>query len=156
MRWVLPFLTTLMLAACSGLPFNTQPPRVAVASLDVRSFGIFEQKLDLGLRVANPNAFDIKVEALDFTLEVNGAPLATGLSRTSTLLPATSTTLMRVEAYVPSRAAVELIRRISPEQLRDGVPYRIHGRIKLEGLDWLPFEKHGRYGEAGKPAGLRI
>ncbi|MEW6119320.1 MAG: LEA type 2 family protein [Pseudomonadota bacterium] len=146
------------LVACTGLPMNAVPPRVSIADVEVKSLGLFEQKFDVGLRVANPNDFDLKIEGLDFDLEVNGRPFASGLSRVSTLVPAASSTVLRVEAIMQSKNLVRQIRTLPPETLKEGVPYRIKGRVRTDRTSaWLPFDHAGVYGgEAKKPGGKAI
>lgn len=142
-----------VLSACSGLPFNAQAPRVSVADVEIKSLGLLEQKLDLGLRVANPNDFDLRIEALDFELEVNGRPFATGLSRVSTLVPAASMSVLRVDAIMQSKNLIRQIRTLPGDVLKAGVPYRIKGRVKVDRVsDWLPFDHAGTYGGESKPA----
>ena len=42
--------------------------------------------------------------------------------------------------------------KILPEALRDGVPYPIRGRIKIDRMDdWLPFDRSGVYGRDKQP-----
>lgn len=143
----------LALAACGGLPTNAVPPRVSVAEVDLRSLGVLEQRFDLGLRVANPNDFDLVIEALDFELEVNGRPFARGLSRVSTLVEAASTTLLRIDASTQSKDLIRQFRTLSPDSLKTGLPYRIKGRIKIDrARAWLPFDHSGVYGGEPKPA----
>lgn len=141
-----------LLTACSSLPFNAKAPRVSVADVEVKSLGLLEQKLDLGLRVANPNDFDLKIEALDFELDVNGRSFATGLSRVSTLVPAASMSVLRVDAILQSKNLIRQIRTLPLDTLKAGVPYRIKGRVKIDRVsDWLPFEHAGIYGAEVKP-----
>ncbi|MCA9422181.1 MAG: LEA type 2 family protein, partial [Nitrospira sp.] len=41
---------------------------------------MFEQRLQVDLRVRNPNDFDLEVTGLDFTLHLNDQRLARGLT----------------------------------------------------------------------------
>jgi len=145
----------LGLAACSGLPFNAVAPKVSVADVAVKRLGFFEQRFDVGLRVSNPNDFDLTIEALDFELEVNGQPFASGLSQTSTRIAATSSTLLRIDATTQSKDLIRQIESLSPESLKAGVPYRIHGRLKTDrSPNWVPFDHAGVYGgDKEKPQG---
>lgn len=145
-NWLLS-LAVLTLSACASLYMNVIPPTVSVAEVDLKSLGLFEQKFDLGLRIANPNDFDFRIEAIDFELEVNGRPFARGLTRSTTLVAATSSSVVRVDALTQSKNVIEQIKTLSPEALRAGVPYRIVGRVKIDKTsDWLPFEYKGVYG----------
>ncbi|MFN3543302.1 MAG: LEA type 2 family protein [Thiobacillus sp.] len=150
--WTLLALA-LMLAGCAGLPPNALPPRVAVAGIDPRQVGVLEQRFDVGLRIANPNDFDLVVEALEFELEVNGRPFARGVSRTSTRIEAASTTLLNVDAATLSKDLLRQLKALSPETLKTGLPYRVKGRVKIERSPaWLPFDHSGVYGGKAKPA----
>ncbi|MDP1646178.1 MAG: LEA type 2 family protein [Thiobacillus sp.] len=144
---LLVLLIAFGLAACSGLPLNAVAPRVSVAEVGIKSLGLFEQRFNVGLRVSNPNDFDLTIEALDFELEVNGRPFAKGLLRATTLIPAISSMVLRVDAIMPSKNLIQQIKTLPPETLRDGVPYRIKGRIKTDkSSTWLPFDYAGVVG----------
>ncbi|MHB1143349.1 MAG: LEA/WHy family protein [Thiobacillus sp.] len=158
MRHLWLLLAVFNLVACSGLPLNAVAPRVSVAGVDIKHIGLFEQHFDVGLRVANPNDFDLTIEALEFDLEVNGQPFAKSLSRTGTLIPAASSTVLQIDAIMQSKNLIRQIKTLPPETLKDGVPYRIKGRIKTgRSSRWLPFDHSGIYGgDAQKPKGHAI
>lgn len=153
LRRMLVGLAALGIAACGTVPYDARPPKVSVAEVNFKSLGIFEQRFDVGLRVRNPNDFDLKIEAIEFDLEVNDRPFAHGLSRTSTLVTATSSTVVRVEAVTQSRDLVHQLRTLPGDMLRQGVPYRIKGRVKTDRASrWIPFEHAGVYGrDAPRP-----
>jgi LEA14-like dessication related protein len=155
---LLVFFALLVLAGCSALPINAVPPKVSVADIDIKSLGLFEQHFDVGLRLANPNEFDLGIEALDFELELNGQPFAKGMARSPTLIPAVSSVVLRVDAITQSENLIQQIKTLPPETLREGVPYRIKGRIKTDkSSGWLPFEQQGVYGGGEKkPEGIAI
>jgi LEA14-like dessication related protein len=131
---------------------------VSVADVAIKSLGLLEQRFDVGLRVNNPNDFDLTVEALEFELEVNGHPFATGFSRTSTRIAATSSTLLRIDAITQSKNLIQQIQALTPESLKEGVPYRIRGRLKTDRSSrWVPFDHAGVYGgEEKKPEGRAV
>lgn len=148
----------LLLAACSGLPHQALMPRFSVAEIDVKAVGLLEQHFEVGLRLANPNDFDLGIEALEFELEVNGQPFARGLTQASATIPATSSVVMRVDAITQSHNLVRQFIVLDPEKLKQGLPYLIKGRVKTDKwIGWLPFEQKGVYGgEAKKPQGRVI
>lgn len=148
----------LVLAGCAALPINAVPPKVSVAEIDIKSLGLFEQHFDVSLRLANPNNFDLGIEALDFELELNGRPFAKGLAHSATLIPAASSVVLRVDAVTQSENLIEQIRILPPKMLKEGVPYRIKGRIRTDkSSGWLPFEQQGVYGGGEKkPEGIAI
>lgn len=143
--WVLLF--SLGLAACSGLPWNAVAPKVSVADVAIKSLSLFEQQLDVGLRISNPNDFELTIEALEFELEVNGRPFASGLSSNVTRVPAMASALLRVDTFTQSKNLIQQFKRLSPDGLKDGVPYRVKGRIKTDQSSrWLPFDHTGVVG----------
>lgn len=155
-RWLVG-LIALCLTACSGLPLNAVAPKVSVAGVDTKSLGVFEQRVEVGLRVDNPNDFDLTIEALDFELELNGRPFAAGQTRATTLIPAASSALVRVDAATESTNLIQQI-KVLPDALKGGAPYRIKGRVKTDlSSRWLPFEQNGIVGgEKGKSKGKAI
>lgn len=151
-------LIALGLVACSGLPLNAIAPRVSVAGIEIKRLGVFEQHFDVALRVNNPNDFDLKIEALEFDLEVNGRPFASGLAPVATLIPAAASVELKVDAVMQSRNLLEQFRRVQPDVLKVGVPYRINGRIRTgQSSRWFPFDHTGVYGGfEKKPKGRAI
>lgn len=150
-RQIVIGLLALALAACTGLPFQAQAPKVRVADVDIKSLGLLEQRFDVSLKVDNPNDFDLKIEGLEFDLEVNGRPFAKGGSQDAALIPAASGAVLHVEAVTRSRDLVGQLKALPPQALEDGIPYRIEGRVKTDRTGWLPFRHEGRYGGNRKP-----
>lgn len=143
-------LVTALMTACTGIPFNAKAPKVSVAEVSVKRLGLFEQVFDVGLRVTNPNDFDIAIEGLEFKLEINGREFATGTAHTHTRLPAFSSAVVHVDTTTDSNKLLQQIKTL-PEILQDGAPYRIRGRIKIDRAnDWLPFDRSGVYGRDEK------
>jgi LEA14-like dessication related protein len=151
-------LFALGLTACSSLPFGALTPKMSVADVAIKRIGLLEQHFDVGVRLSNPNDFDLTIEALEFELEVNGQPFAKGEGHTTTLIPALSSTVLRVDAIMQSQNLIQQIKTLPPQTLKDGVPYRIKGRVKTDKLPgWLPFDHPGIYGgDEKKPAGQSV
>ena len=140
----------VLTAACTGIPFNAKAPKVSVAEVSVKRLGLFEQIFDVGLRVSNPNDFDLDIEGLEFKLEINGREFAEGMAHTHTRLPAFSSAVVHVDTTTDSNKLLQQMKTL-PEILQDGVPYRIRGRIKIDRAnDWLPFDRSGVYGQDRK------
>ncbi|HBP89051.1 MAG TPA: hypothetical protein DD706_15295, partial [Nitrospiraceae bacterium] len=68
----LPFVCgILFLIGCNSLPaLSVQPesPEVLLVNITPLDATMFEQRLQVDLRVRNPNDFDLEVTGLDFTL----------------------------------------------------------------------------------------
>jgi len=146
------------LVGCSGLPLGTQAPKVHVSDVEIKSIGLFEQHFDVGLRVNNPNDFDLSIVALEFELRLNDQPFAQGLTRVSARVPALSSSVIRVDAVTQSKNLIQQFKTLSAEALKSGLPYRITGRVKTDRSSrWLTFDHAGVMGEAEKiPKGRAI
>ena len=154
---LLTLLLVLGLAACSSLPPNVVAPKVSVAEVDVKRLGLLEQHFYVGLRVTNPNTFDLGIELLEFEFELNGRPFANGQSNVPTRIPAGSSAVMQVEAMTRSMNLLKQLEAL-PGILKQGADYRIKGRVRTDKLPgWLPFEHSGVVGgEAREPASRSI
>lgn len=156
MQRVLVSFLALVLAGCSALTPKPLPPQVRVAAVEVKSVGVFEQRFEVVLRVANPNAFELAVEALEFDLDVNGRPFASGRSPLPARFAANAETDLRVDAVTRSDDLLRQLRTLSSGLLKQGLPYRIRGRVKTDrSARWLPFEHAGVYGGERPPDGRR-
>ena len=157
MRFVWIVLACLGLAACSGLPWNAVAPKVSVADVGIKSLGLLEQHLDLGLRISNPNDFALTIEALELELEVNGRPFASGVSREATQVPAVTSAILRVDTFMQSKDLIQQLKTLSQGGLKAGVSYRLKGRIKTDHSSrWLPFDHTGVVGGETNAKGKAI
>ena len=57
-----------------------KPPKVSLEDVRPIELGLLQQRFELELRMDNPNDLDLDLEALEFDLDLNGQPLASGLS----------------------------------------------------------------------------
>jgi len=151
-------LFALGLGACSSLPINALMPKISVTEIEIKRLGLFEQHFDVGMRLTNPNDFDLRIVVLDYDLEVNGQAFAKGTSHTPMLIPAASSIVVRVDAITQSKDLFQQFITLSPEAVKQGFPYRLKGRVKTNKWSgWLPFEQKGVYGgETSKPKGIAI
>ena len=120
--------TPWLLAGCSSLP-GLQPPRVQVAGVErLRAEGA-ELRLALKLRVQNPNIYALDFEGLWLELDVNGRPLATGLSNEKGSVPAYGELVLTVPVTVSITAAArQVFGLLQPESPRE-LPYVLRGRL---------------------------
>ena len=72
-------LVAALAAGCAGLP-GRDPLRVAVVGIDALDGQGLELRLAIKLRVQNPNDSAVEFDGAALELEVNGKPLATGVS----------------------------------------------------------------------------
>jgi len=134
----------LVVAGCSLLRLEgAEPPKVTLASLTPVTLSLFEQRFDVGLRLQNPNAFGLPIQALDYTLAINGEAFASGTSRTDLQLPAYGEKVVTVTVTSDLLSNLDQIRRWQREP-PDALAYRLSGRAHLADTPLrLPFEYSG-------------
>ncbi|MCA1804270.1 MAG: hypothetical protein LC646_02710, partial [Xanthomonadaceae bacterium] len=73
-------LFALSLTACAWLPQKPQAPRVSLVNVQLSSMELLEQRYGLTLRIQNPNDFALNIQGLDFEVELNRMPFASGVA----------------------------------------------------------------------------
>lgn len=99
----------------------------------------FEQRLQVDLRVRNPNDFDLQVTGLDFRLELNGKRLARGLGNKEFAVPRLSDTVVPVET---STSTLDVVRQVLGLRKTQELAYRVSGVLYLKD-GRLPFDNTG-------------
>ncbi len=136
-------LVGLTLAACSALPMNAEQPKISVATIDLATAGILEQKFSLGLRIQNPNDFELAVNAISFDLELNGKPFITGLSGQALSVPRFGSGVMKVEGISNGFALFNQAVGMANGEKKT-FSYRLTGTARIgDNFSRLPFDQKG-------------
>ena len=133
-------LMLAMLTACAGLPPGAEPPSVTVAGLGLNSASLFEQQLNLQLRIQNPNPVAFEIDGIAFTLELNDQPFAKGVGNEAVTVPRYGSALMNVEAVSTLSSVLRQLGRLAD---RPELKYRIKGTLSLAGGTRIPFDRRG-------------
>lgn len=134
----------LALAGCAGLGTQLESPRVSVVGIRAVKADLFEQRLEVRLRVENPNALDIPVRGLDVSVELAEEPFAQGTSAREFTVPAHGEA--EFDMLVTAHAATALLRIASAGRAeREQIGYRLSGKLstRLGLLRSIPFEETG-------------
>ncbi len=138
-----PFLiVSLLLSACVGLLGLAQKPEVSLSGLRVLQVGVFEQRFALKLRIQNPNDVELPINGLSFDIQLNGQPFAHGQSDKAIIVPRYGEALLDVAATSTLGSALKQLRELQSTG-RDRIDYRLQGRLQLQGMGSLPFERRG-------------
>jgi LEA14-like dessication related protein len=78
----------LLLAGCAGLATQLETPEITFVGIRAVEASLFEQKLEVRLRVRNPNTMALPVNGLDVAMELAGEPFATGVTAREFVVPA--------------------------------------------------------------------
>lgn len=136
--------SSLVTAGCAGLGAKLESPRVSVVGIRTLEASLFEQTLEVRMRVQNPNTLDIPVRGLDVEVELAGEPFAQGISARQFTVPARGEA--EFDMIVTAHAATALLRiATASRQEREQIGYRLKGKLstKLGMLRSIPFEETG-------------
>jgi LEA14-like dessication related protein len=131
-----------LLSGCAALP-KLEAPRLSLVSLKLQSADIFSQRLQLRMRVQNPNARELPVEGISYRVELDGAELGQGLTNQPFIVPAMGEAEFDVQ--FTANLAGTLARLLSRRGSRDSVEYRLVGKVALSSgfLRRIPFDERG-------------
>jgi LEA14-like dessication related protein len=135
-------LLGLLLSGCAS-SFKFEAPKISVVSMKMQSADIFSQRLQVRMRVMNPNDRELPVKGITYRIEVNGAELAQGLTDAPFLVPAMGEAEFDVQ--VTANLASALSQIMSRRGSSDTLDYRLVGEVALASgfLRHIPFDEHG-------------
>jgi LEA14-like dessication related protein len=116
------------LGGCAGLP-NSEPPRVNIVGLEKLEGEGFELRFGVKLRVQNPREVALEFDGLALDLDVNGRPLATGVTDAKGTIARFGETVITVPVSVNAVAAVRQLLGLADNSLRGELPYAVRGRL---------------------------
>ncbi len=119
-------LVALAAAGCAGRPVV----EVALVGLAPLESTLLEQRMRLDFRLQNFSERPIRATGLDIALNVNGRPLARGVTAQAFQLDRLGET--RVSAVV-STSLFQVARQLLELTARDAFSYELEGRVYLEG-----------------------
>lgn len=119
---------TLTLNGCAGL-FGADPLRVSVAGIEPIGGQGLEMRLNIKLRVQNPNDSTVTFNGVSLDLELNGQPFASGVSDQSGTVPRFGETVVTVPLTVPAFAAVRQAFAFAGAAQSGQIPYVLRGKL---------------------------
>lgn len=152
LRLTVLVILALLLAGCSLMRLQgAEPPKVTLTSLTPVKLSLFEQRFDVGLRLQNPNAFALPIEALEYTLAINGEDFASGMSRTDLQMAAFGEELVTVTVNSDLLSSLDQLRRWK-QNPPEALDYRLSGRAHLADSSLqLPFQYSGSVSLGASP-----
>lgn len=132
------------LAACTGLPTQLETPRISVVAIRAVEANLFEQRLEVRMRVENPNSLAIPVHGLDVDVELAEEPFAHGTTAREFTVPARGEA--EFDMIVTAHAAPALLKLATGSRAaREQVGYRLKGKLstRLGLVRTIPFEETG-------------
>ena len=119
----------LLSCGCALAPKLTTP-NLTIVGVQLEASDLFTQHLKVRVHVQNPNPRTLPVDGIQYTLEVDGEPFATGESAASFVVPALGEA--EFDMNVTTNMAGTLVRLLArPADAQASVPYRLAGKISL-------------------------
>ena len=142
-------LAVLNLPGCASWLIRGEAPEVLVTNVTPLEASAFEQRLQVDLRIRNPNDFDLAVTGIDFRLDLNGNRLARGLGNKELVVPRLSDAVTSVET---STSTLQVVRQLLSFSGDQSFTYHVAGVLHTkEGR--LPFDSSGVLLEKGALSG---
>lgn len=152
MKRLISFAGLMAALACSGCAswfMNGEAPEVLITNVTPLETNAFEQRLQVDLRIRNPNDFELAVTGIDFKLDLNGNRLARGLGNKELVVPRLSDSVTSVET---STSTLQVVRQLLSFSGDQPLAYHVTGVLHTkEGR--LPFDNSGVLLEKGALSG---
>ncbi|MDE1166247.1 MAG: LEA type 2 family protein [Pseudomonas sp.] len=142
LRHSLAAMFLLALSACALFP-PTDPLNINVVGIDPLPSQDLEMRLAVKIRVQNPNDRAITYNGVSLNLDVNGRPLASGVSDESGTLQRFSEVVLSVPVSVTAFSVLRQTFVLGQGQSLDNVPYELHGKLANGLLGTVLFSDHG-------------
>ncbi|VVN43398.1 LEA type 2 family protein [Pseudomonas fluorescens] len=148
-------LLLLSLSACTLLP-NRDPLNINVVGFEPLPSQDMEVRFAVKIRVQNPNETAIDYNGVALDLEVNGQPLASGVSDQAGTIARFSDTVLTipvsVSAFSVLRQTLGLGLGLSQTQTLNNVPYVLRGKLAGGLFGTLRFVDSGKLSLPGPNA----
>lgn len=132
-------LVIYLLSGCATWLMKGEAPEVLVTNVTPLEASPFEQRLQVDLRIRNPNDFELAVTGIDFRLDLNGNRLVRGLGNKELVVPRLSDAVTSVET---STSTLQVVRQLLSFSGDQSLTYHVTGVLHTKG-GRLPFDNSG-------------
>ncbi|WP_028623575.1 LEA type 2 family protein [Pseudomonas sp. Ant30-3] len=145
-------LLMLTLSACALLPQH-DPLNINVVGLEPMPGQGMEVRFAVKIRVQNPNDTTIDYNGVALDLEVNGQPLASGVSDQSGSIARFSETVLIVPVSVSAFSVFRQTVGLTRSQTLDDLPYVLRGKLAGGLFGTMRFVDSGKLSLPGAAVG---
>jgi LEA14-like dessication related protein len=145
-------LLLLSLSACALFP-NRDPLNINVVGLEPLQSQDMEVRFAVKIRVQNPNENPVDYNGVALDLEVNGQPLASGVSDQSGSIARFSETVLTVPVSVSAFSVLRQTLGLSQTQSLNNLPYVLRGKLAGGLFGTMRFVDTGKLSLPGTTSG---
>ncbi len=137
---VLPLFA--FLSSCAVLP-KFEAPKLSVVGLKVQGGDFFSQRLQVRMRVFNPNERELPIKGIAYRLEVNDAEIGNGSTSAPFVVPAMGEA--EFDMQITANLAGVIGKLLSRKNSSEPLAYRLVGDVSLSSgfLKRIPFDERG-------------
>lgn len=133
-----------LLGSCAALP-KLEAPKLSVVGLKLQGGDIFSQRVDVRMRVFNPNNRELPIDGITYRLEVNDAELGNGSTTAPFNVPAMGEA--EFDMQITANLAGALLKLLTRKNSSEALGYRLVGSVNLSSgfLRRIPFDERGTF-----------
>ncbi|EXF93196.1 hypothetical protein HK44_005760 [Pseudomonas fluorescens HK44] len=146
-------LLLLSLSACALFP-NRDPLNINVVGIEPLQNQDLEVRFAVKLRLQNPNETPINYNGVALSLEVNGQPLATGVSDQTGSIPRYSEAIITVPVSISAFSVLRQTLGLSQTQSLNNLPFVLRGKLSGGVSGTIRFVDKGTLNLPGSTAGI--
>lgn len=143
LRSCLGLLLALSLGACSLLQ-GRDPLNISVIGIEPLPGQDLEMRMAVKLRVQNPNEMPIEYNGVALNLEVNGQPLAAGVSDQRGTIGRYDEGVLSIPVSITAFSMLRQAVGLSQVRNLDGMPYVLRGKLAGGAFGTMRFTDSGR------------
>ena len=149
MKSVLSLSLALLLAACATLA-PLEPPKIAVAQVEIDRLTAADARFTVTVRLTNPNDREIAVDAIIADLTVENVAVGRAVLTAPVRLPphgeVQAAMASRADLAASLRATAEIARRLQEQgDAATHVHFAVSGMATLAGGTTIPFSRSGEF-----------
>lgn len=137
LRCALLLTLVSLLAGCGLFRSGLADPQVALAGLRMGSGDGLNQTVIVDLLVTNPNSVDLKLNAIQYRIRLDGRDLVSGSSREPFEVPAGESARYSLPATISLLSGFGFIRDMLTKP-RDKISYELNATLEPRGLFSMP------------------